>query len=449
LSLEPPGGLFDSLFASDGVLRATGDGGVVQALLDVEAALARASAACGVVPAEHAATIAAACDEGAAAFDAVALGREARLGGNPVIPLVAALRRLLPDDVAGSVHYGATSQDVVDSAMMLVARRSLGLIGADLSIAAEAAVALAEQHRDTVQLARTLLQPALPTTFGLRAAGWSNALLDRAGRLRALDTRLPAQLGGAAGTLASFGDAGLAVRRRFASELGLAVTAMPWHADRQIVADLGGALAGVCGVLGKVARDVLLLSMAEVGEVREPLATGRGGSSTLPQKHNAVLSTLIAANARRAPALASVLLGGLDGELDRAAGAWHAEWLTSIELLRAAGGSAAAGAALLSGLEVDAGAMAAHVAATGGLVLAERVRIAFAAEVGSAEAGTLVARAVDGAGIFADEVRAIVAGDPRLAGVDAEALLEPRSYLGSAGAFVDAVVARHRAGPPA
>ncbi len=359
---EHAGGLFVSLFTSDAVAGETSDRGWLKALLEAEAALARAEAACGVITAEAGAAVEDACREAASSLDPVELGRQARLGANPVIPLVAAFRGMLPESAAPFVHYGATSQDIIDTALMLVAKRVLSLLSTDLTSAISAATELADRHRDTVQVARTLLQPALPTTFGLRAAGWADGLMEAADRLEELVARLPAQLGGAAGTLASLGAAGGDVRRAFASEIGLACTDIPWHGQRLVVAELGASLAMACGVCAKVARDVLLLSMDEVAEVREPAADGRGQSSSMPHKRNSVLSTIIVANGRRAPGLCATLIGGLDSELDRSPGTWHAEWLSVNELLRAAGGSAHSVAELLAGLEVDTDAMARHVA---------------------------------------------------------------------------------------
>ncbi|MGH9170560.1 MAG: lyase family protein [Acidimicrobiales bacterium] len=393
------GGLFVSLFTSDDVARETSDAAWLQAMLDAESALAGAEAGCGVIEAESAEAIALACE--AAGLDAVGIGRASRLSGNPVIPLLAALRARLDPETAARLHHGATSQDILDTALMLVSSRSMGFVARDLERAAAAAGSLAVQHRETLEVARTLLQPALPTTFGLRAAGWGNALLTALERLELLRSCLPAQLGGAAGTLDMLGEAGQDVRQAFAAALGLAPHPLSWHSDRQPVAELGSALALACGVSGKIGRDVSLLSMGELAEVHEPFEPGRGASSAMPHKRNPALSSLLMANARRAPNLAATLTSCLDVELDRSPGTWQAEWLTITELLRAAGGSASIAAELLEGLEVDARTMAGHVEVLGELVLDEQT--------------------------------------------------DPRTYLGSAGAFVDAVTARlleRKAGAP-
>jgi 3-carboxy-cis,cis-muconate cycloisomerase len=363
------GGLFTSLFTTDAVARATSDGAWLQAMLDVEAALARAETACGLTTREAASEIGRAAQ--ARLFDPVGLGRAARLGGNPVIPLLSALRERLGSEASAALHRGATSQDILDSAMMLLAKRATELVLHDLDRAAAAAADLAEQHRDTVEVARTLLQPAVPTTFGLRAAGWANALLDSLERLESLREHLPLQLGGAAGTLASLGEHAGEVRSALAAELQLELRPIPWHSDRQPVAELGAALALTCGTCGKVGRDVSLLSMREVAEVHEPAAEGRGVSSTLPQKRNPVLSTLLIANARRAPLLAATLTTTLDIELERSPGTWQAEWPTVTTLLQLSGGSAARAAELLEGLEVDGAIMTARAEATADEILSE------------------------------------------------------------------------------
>jgi 3-carboxy-cis,cis-muconate cycloisomerase len=442
---DDAGGLFVSLFTTDVMARETSDAAWLQAFLDFEVALARAEAECGLFGSAVAEAIAEACE--ASAFEIADIGRDARLGGNPVIPLVAALRLKLSADDAAFVHYGATSQDVLDSALMLVSKRAIASMVVDLERAVVASAELAAAQRDTLQVARTLLQPALPTTFGLRAARWANALLDALERLEVVWSTLPVQLGGAAGTLAALGDQGEVVRRAVADELDLAVPPVPWQSDRQPVASLGSALALLTGVCGKIGRDVSLLSMVELAELREPAQPGRGSSSTLPQKCNPVLATLLLANARRAPALASILVSSLDVELERSPGAWHAEWLTVTELLQAAGGSAGCVAELLEGLEVDAAAMRAHVEAAAGSIMAEHVRIELGRRIGAPAAAEVVAAAAVAAADQGEKFdaalrREIDGRGENLQGFDLERALDPSSYLGSAGSFVDAVLER-------
>jgi 3-carboxy-cis,cis-muconate cycloisomerase len=342
------GGLFDAVLARGAAREAVADEPWLQAMLDVEAALARACADVGLIPAAHADAITAACR--AELFDVAVIGAEAANVGNPAEPLVRALRARLGGAAADDVHRGATSQDVVDSAAMLVARRALVAVLDDLHGAAEAAARLAIDHRDTLMIGRTLLQRAVPTTFGLKAAGWLVALDESIERLR--DVRLAAQLGGAAGNLAALGDAGLAVLGRFARELGLDEPVIPWHTDRTRVGELAGALGESCGAMAKVAGDVILLAQTEVGEVREGVE-GRGGSSAMAHKRNPVAAISARAAARQAPGLVATLLASMEHEHERAAGAWHAEWPALGALLVSTGSAAAWLRDCLENLEVD------------------------------------------------------------------------------------------------
>ena len=416
-------GLFDGVLARGGARAAVDDGAWLQALLDVEAALARAQAAAGAIPAAHADAIVAACR--AERYDAAALGEQAADVGNPAAPLVHALRAEVGGDAAADVHRGATSQDVVDSAAMLVARRALDVVLDDLGGAASAAARLAREHRATVMAGRTLLQQAVPVTFGLKAAGWLAALDDSAQRLRAArDTGLAAQLGGAAGTLAALGDGALDVLARFAAELGLAEPVVPWHTARTRIADLAGALGGACGVMAKVAGDVVLLSQTEVGEVRE--GGDRGGSSTMPHKRNPVAAISALAGARQAPGLVATLLAAMEHEHERAAGAWHAEWAPLRALLVATGSAAAWLRDCLANLEVDPERMRANL---DDALLAERV----AGVLGREAADRLVR---DGRPL------ALVARE-HLDSEDVERLLDPATYLGANDALIDRALAAH------
>jgi 3-carboxy-cis,cis-muconate cycloisomerase len=350
------GGLFDAVLARGGAREAVSDEAWLQALLDVEAALARAEADAGVIPAQHAHAIAAACR--AELFDVAAIGAEAANVGNPAEPLVRALRAQVGGTAADDVHRGATSQDIVDSAAMLVARRALEPVLADLNGSADAAARLAAEHRDTVMIGRTLMQHAVPVTFGLKAAGWLVALDESIVRLR--DARLAAQLGGAAGTLAALGESGTQVLGRFARELGLDEPVVPWHTDRTRIAELAGALGEACGAVAKVAGDIVLLAQTEVGEVREGVE-GRGGSSTMAHKRNPVAAISARAAARQAPGLVATLLASMEHEHERAAGAWHAEWPALRALLCFTGSAAAWLGDCLENLEVDAERMRANV----------------------------------------------------------------------------------------
>jgi len=425
---------------------AVSDEAWLEAMLAVEAALARAEAAAGVIPVEAAAAIEAACDP--ARFDLERIGREAIAAATPVVPLVKALTAAAGGEAAGFVHWGATSQDVVDTAMMLVARRAVDLILADLDGLAAACARLAERHRGTLMVGRTLLQQALPITFGLKAAGWLVAVQEAREALGGLrDQRLAVQLGGASGTLASLGDRGLEVMSGLAQRLGLAEPALPWHGARGRVAELGSALAVAAGTAGKVALDVALLMQTEVGEVAE---AAPGASSAMPHKRNPVAAVEVDACARGVQAELVVLVGALRAEHERAAGAWQAEWPALTEALRLTGGAAARARQALDGLHVDERRMRANLELTGGLVLSERVALALASGLGRGRAREVVeaaaARVAAGGGSLGDELLADPAVARCVTPEELEHLLEPGGYLGSTAAFVDRALARWRAG---
>lgn len=358
-SASEPAGLFDGVLARGGVRAQVGDEAWLTAMLEVEAALAQALAGAGLVPPAAADSIGAACTRVATAGLVGDLSAAAAADGNPVGPLVRRLREAVGADAAPYVHKGATSQDILDTAAMLVARRALEPLLADLSGTADAAAVLASTHRDTPMAARTLLRQARPTTFGLKAAGWMVGLDETAAALtRIRQTRLAVQLGGAAGTLAAYGSAGPAVLERLAAELDLAVPVLPWHTIRTRPAELAGALGSAAGVLGKVARDVILLAQDEVGEVAEGAP---GASSAMPHKRNAVAAVSAAAAAAQAPGLVATLLAAMTQEHERAAGGWHAEWRPLPQLLTSVGSAAAWLRDCLEHLRVDPGALRANL----------------------------------------------------------------------------------------
>ena len=345
---------------------AVSDRAWLEGMLDAERALANAEARAGAIPAAAAAAVAKVCRP--ELYDAARLATDGRAAGNPVEPLVRALRERVGGDAAQYVHRGATSQDILDSAAMLVARRALWLIGDELAAVADACAALAREHRATPMAARTLLQQAVPTTFGLKAAGWLVAVVEARARLRTLADGLPAQLGGAAGTLAALGDRGPDVLRLYAVELELREPVLPWHTNRQVMAELGAALALAAGAAGKIGGDIALLAQSEIAEVSE---RSPGGSSTMPNKRNPVGAVLAVACAARARGAASVLLASLVQEHERAAGAWHAEWHALSDALAATGGAAASVRRSLEGLEVDTARMRENIG-PGTLAEAER-----------------------------------------------------------------------------
>ena len=421
---------FDAIFVSDELRAAVSDRAWVEAMLEVERALASAEAMAGVVPAELASTVAEACR--IESFDVDAIVAAGRSVGNPAEPLVRALRDVVGGEAAGYVHFGATSQDILDSAAMLVARRALGLIDGELAGVASACAELAEAHRLTPMAARTLLQQAVPTTFGLKAAGWLVAVTTSRARLATLREGLPAQLGGAAGTLAALGADGVAVIGLFAAELELARPVIPWHSDRGRIAELGSALSIAAGSCAKIALDVALLEQTEIGEVREP--PGTGGSSTMPHKRNPVGSAIAIACARRLQGAASVLESGLLVEHERALGTWQAEWGALSDALACSGGAAAAIRGVLESLVVDPGRMLANLEASGGVVLSERVTIMLARRIGLADATRVVAGALESGGALRDALAGALTPD------ELDEAFDPGTYLGSACEFVDAAL---------
>ena len=431
-------GLLAPGWAGSPVEAATGDHGFLQAMLDAEAALTRAQAELGLAPAQAADAVTAAAR--AEHFDARSLALRARTGGNPVIPLAADLAAAVPS-AADHIHRGATSQDILDSALMLVAARARRLILADLDRTAATLAELAAAHRDTPMPARTLTQHAVPTTFGLKAAGWRHLVLDARDRLAAVP--LPAQLGGAAGTLAAFGEQALPLSARYARHLGLAEPLLPWHVLRTPVADLGAALALTGGALGKIAADVLVLSRTEIAEVTE--GSG-GGSSAMPHKSNPVRATLIASAARRLPQLAAVLFASMAAEDERPAGAWHAEWETLREALRLVGGAARDTAQAACELQIADYRMRAHLELTEGLIVSERLVAAFEPLVGRAEARRLLTRASRAAAAADLSLEEALGEDPALAGLltpkRLRELLDPTGYLGAAAPLTDRALRR-------
>ena len=452
-------GLFGGVFARGGA--DTSDVAWLQAMLDAEAGLARALERAGLTPAGSGAAVTEVAQAGN--FDVAELGELSALTGNPVPALARALARRVPQTAAGAVHRGATSQDIVDTAAMLLARRVIDVVLADLAQAAAAAAVLADAHRSTIMIGRTLLQQAVPVTFGLIAAGWLTSLDEaRAGLAAVGSQRLAVQFGGAAGTLASLGDDGPRVVALLAEELGLARPVLPWHTDRLRIIDLAAALARVTAALGKIARDVTLLAQAEIAEVsegggpvpRDAASPRRGGSSAMPHKHNPVASIAILGCTRQVPGLLATLVACAEQELERAAGAWHAEWEPLTALLRLTGSAASWAAELLSGLTVDASRMAANLAATKDLPLAEHVTSLLAGVLGGVQAHDLVAEAGQRAVSAGLPLRDVLLAVPKLEGRLAsagitpeqiESALEPAGYLGATDAFVTAALAAHEA----
>ncbi|MEU1403083.1 3-carboxy-cis,cis-muconate cycloisomerase [Streptomyces sp. NPDC005728] len=443
-SASPPyadTGLLAPEWGLSGAASETSDHAYLRALLDAEAALTRAQAALGLAPAAAAAAVTEAAVP--ANFGIRSLAARTPAGGNPVIPLVADLTAAVGAEYGPYVHRGATSQDIMDTATMLIAVRTLKPVLADLGRTERALAGLAAGHRDTAMPGRTLTQHAVPTTFGLKAAGWRSLVLDARDRITRVRDSLPAQLGGATGTLAAFRAYGAedaaALTHAYARELGLTAPVLPWHTLRTPVADLAGCLAFTAGALGKPAADVLTLSRTEIGEVSE--GSG-GGSSAMPHKANPVHATLLAAAARRAPQLAATLYGSLAAEDERPAGAWHAEWSPLRDLLRLVGGVAAHAAELAEGLRVHPAAMRRNLDATRGLIVSERLSAALTPVLGRERARELLTELAHRANEETRSLRELLAEGAELNDVDLDDLTDPARYTGFAGALTDRALER-------
>lgn len=444
------GELFRPIFVPDEFSEAVSGRAWLSAMLEAEGALAVAQARAGLISQEDADAIVSCCDVDH--FDPGKIGRKGRAKGNPVPPLVRALTEAVSgvsEDAARHVHRGATSQDIMDTAAMLLCRRALGMILTEVDGVSAACAGLAETHRDTLMPGRTLLQQALPTTFGLKAAGWLVSVLEARDRLRAVrESGLAVQLGGAAGTLASLGPAGTRVLGEFARVLDLTEPAVPWHTDRSRVSEIGGTLSLVAGVLGKISQDVILMAQTEVGEVAEPAGEGRGGSSTLPHKRNPILSVTAAANVRRVLDLSHTLQAALSQEHERAAGAWHTEWEALSDALALTGGAASAVREVTEGLEVFPDKMRKNLDVTGGLLLAENVTTVAAEHLGRLEAHDLVEAASRRSLESGKSLREELLSEPKLSEVlskkEIDAALDPAGYLGSSGEFVDRALKLYR-----
>ncbi|MBN8942515.1 MAG: 3-carboxy-cis,cis-muconate cycloisomerase [Rhizobiales bacterium] len=444
-----PSPLLAPLFGSPAMEALFSDGGTIAAMLRFEAALAAAEAEAGVVPGAAAGPIATVCAGGA--IDPDALARAAGIAGNTAIPLVKMLTAKVAEidpEAAKWVHYGATSQDVMDSGLALQLQSAFDILDADLARAAKAAARLARIYRDTPMAGRTWLQQALPITFGLKMAGVLDALMRHRQRIAEARPRVLAlQFGGAAGTLASLGDKGPEVADRLATKLGLAFADTPWHGHRDRILEAAALFAGITASCGKLARDVALMMQTEVGEVMEPQAPGRGGSSTMPHKRNPMLSATILGAAQLAPPLLAAVAGGGSGEHERFTGGWQAEWVALPELARLTGGALGRAAELLEGLEVRPERMRANLGLTNGLLMAEAVQMALAPALGRLAAHDRIEAACRKAVAEGRALIDVLAEDPMISGEASRdvlaGLLDPAHYLGAAGEFVDRVLVRY------
>jgi 3-carboxy-cis,cis-muconate cycloisomerase len=438
--------LIDSLATTEPLASIFSDGQVLQAMLDFEAALARAEARIGVIPPAAAQAIGRAAI--ADAFDTAALARDTLRAGTPAIPIVKALTervRASDSDAARFVHWGATSQDVTDSALMLLLQRARQVLAADHARLIEALRKLAEQHKDTVMLGRTLLQPAPPITFGLKSAGWLAAVERGWSRI---DTRfaeaLMLQFGGASGTLAALGEQGDAIGQALANELGLRYPDAPWHTQRDSLAALLAACGVQCGSLGKMARDIALLMQGEVAEAAEPLGDGRGGSSTMPHKRNPIACSLTLAAAHRVPGLLASFLSAMVQEHERGVGGWQAEWPIVASIIQAIGLAAASMAETAEGLTVDADRMRANIQATRGNIFAERVMMLLGTALGRDVAHKLIEESTRTSTTEGRLLMDVLAEVPEVTRIIPPATLRqldsPEDYLGMAATFQQRLV---------
>jgi 3-carboxy-cis,cis-muconate cycloisomerase len=382
-------------------------------------------------------------------FDLAALAQAATRSGNLAIPLVKALTADVAKadvEAARYVHWGATSQDMIDTAGMLTLRAGINALLADIGRAIAGFAALARQHRNTAVVARTWLQHALPMPFGLKLAEYAAALHRSRGRLQRLRREaLVLQFGGAAGTLAALGDKGLLVAARLAQELELPLPDAPWHSHRDRIAEAASVFAILAGTCGKIARDVQLMMQTDVAEAFEPSGEGRGGSSTMPHKRNPVAAATALAAAIMAPNLAATIFAAQVGDHERSAGPWHAEWPTLPSLLLVTSGALAATVDIAEGLEVDVARMRINLDATGGLIMAEAVAMALAEKIGKSEAHHLVEMASKKAVAERKNLREVLTGDTKVtAHLNAERLtelFEPMAYQGVSQALIDRLLA--------
>jgi 3-carboxy-cis,cis-muconate cycloisomerase len=442
--------LLDGFFRSPSVESVFGDAAAVQSILDFEAALARAQARAGIISASAGAAISSSCR--VELFDLPSLAQAMPSAGNLAIPLLKQLNAIVgrnSPDALRYVHFGATSQDALDTGLVLQLRAAIRCIEIDLETMVAALIDITEAHRNTLLVARTWLQHALPTTLGYITAGWLDAFLQHRDRLQdQLENSLVLQFGGAAGTLAALGDRGPQIAKLLAEELAIPLPRIPWHAQRERIAATATTLGLLSGTMAKIARDLSLHMQSEVGELSEPPSTGRGASSTMPHKQNPVASAAILASASRVPALVSTVLSAMSGEYQRSLGAWQSEWEVVPEIVRLTAGGSHQLAALLPRLVVNAEKMRANLDLTHGLIYAEAVSLALSEKLNRASAHKLVESTCRRAQFEKRHLRAVLSEDAEVTAIlspeSIASLFEPANYLGSAGTFIDAVLVAAR-----
>jgi 3-carboxy-cis,cis-muconate cycloisomerase len=438
--------LLDPLFGFAAMGEVFTDAARLQRMLDFEAALARAEARCGVIPSGAAPAIALKCKAELLDVNALAAATAASL--NPAIPLVKQLTALVAKDnpeAARFVHWGATSQDANDTGLVLQIRQALDILETDLATLCTGLVQLAQKHRSAPIAGRTLMQHALPTTFGVKVAAWLDAMNRHRERLAECRIRvLVVQFGGAVGTLAALGEKGLQVAEALAAELHLALPTMPWHTERDRVAEVATTLGLCTGTLGKIARDISLHMQTEISEVFEPVGEGRGGSSTMPHKRNPVSAAIMLSAATRVPGLVSTMLSAMVQEDERGLGDWHAEWETLPEIFRLTAGALHQMATIVPHLEIDAARMRRNLDATQGLIFAEAVTMTIGTHIGKSPAHALMEEASRQTRESGKHLREVLAQTravtERLTSAELDRLFDPENYQGVAEELVDRVI---------
>ena len=446
--------LFDAYFTQPAMREVFSDHGRVQGMLDFEAALARAEASIGLIPAEVVADIEAACRAELFDFDELAIA--VVNAGNSAIPLVKALGKQIAarNRVAERyVHMAATSQDAMDSGLILQLRQAVQLLEIDLGNLADSLAQQARRYALTPLAGRTWLQQATPVTLGMKIAGWLGAVTRHRQRLMDIKPRLLSlQFGGASGTLAALGDQGFAVAEALARDLQLTLPEQPWHTHRDRLVEFASLLGMIAGSLGKVGRDISLLMQTEVGELFEPAAAGKGGSSTMPHKRNPVGAAVMIGASVRAPGLVATMFAAMAQEHERSLGLWHAEWETLPELCCLVSGSLQQALQVIPELEVDTARMLENLDSTKGLVLAEAVSIALAKRLGRDAAHHLIEQCCRSAVEQDSHLRQVLGQHPQvsaeLSTAELDQLLDPANYLGQAGRWVERAVAEHEALKP-
>ena len=441
---------FDPIFRCEPVAKLFRDDNFLQRMLDFEAALADAEATSGVIPSSAANVIAAKCR--VELFDKQKLAEAAARAGNLAIPLVKQLRTLVAadnKDAAGFVHWGATSQDPIDTALVLQLREALPLISADLEKMCDRLAKMADQHRDTPIVARTWMQHAIPTTLGIKFAGWLDALVRHRERFHEMQNRcLALQFGGAAGTLAALGSQGSIIAKHLSEQLKLPLPQMPWHSHRDRLSEIATTLGLLTGTLGKIARDISLHMQTEIDELREPAEEGRGVSSTMPHKRNPVACAMILAVATRVPGLVAIMLTAMLQEDERGLGGWHAEWETLPEIVCLTAGAMHHLANVVPRLEIDVKRMRENLELTKGLIFAEAITAVLGEKIPRSQARELIDAASERAIKEKRHLRDVLCDDQKIAthlsSDQLDKLFDPRHYTGASDEFIDRVIENHK-----